>query len=313
MSMQPRTSLLRAASFPVTVGVGLLAVALTGAYWAGRDMTALMLEETAFFGQPWRLLTSALLHGDVVHLLFNVYWLWVFGTLLEATLGAFWLLGLMTVLALISGAAQFAVGSGGIGLSGIGYGLFGFLFVAQRRDARFADAVDAKTSQLFGVWFLLCLALTRARIWNIANMAHAAGAFAGFAAGIALLPARSTERTMPRAGGWIGLSLLLMLSLLGATSARPTLNLDEQAGLEVGGRAFDALTAGRDAEAIPLFERAVLLSPREPTLWFNLGIAYQREQRLADAGRAYRRAAELEPAEAKYVQAAALFPAAAPP
>jgi Flp pilus assembly protein TadD len=83
--------------------------------------------------------------------------------------------------------------------------------------------------------------------------------------------------------------------------------------LEVGGRAFDALTAGRHAEAIPLFERAVLLSPREPTLWFNLGIAYQREQRLADAGRAYRRAAELEPANATYAQAAAMFPAGAPP
>jgi Flp pilus assembly protein TadD len=145
-------------------------------------------------------------------------------------------------------------------------------------------------------------------VWRIANMAHGAGAVAGLVAGVAVLPPRSQERTLPRAGGWIGATLLLSLSLLAATSARPLLNRDEHAGLELGGRAYDALKAERNAEAIELFERAVRLSPRESTLWFNLGIAYQREHRLADAQRAYRRAAELEPGNTSYAEAAAMIP-----
>src|SRR6187431_1117301 len=118
--MQARVPLSKAASFPVTVGVALLAIAATLFYWSGRDVTPMFLQERAFFAEPWRLLTSALLHGDIVHLVFNVYWLWVFGTLLEAELGAAWLVGLMVTFAALSGSAQFAVGAGGIGLSGIG-------------------------------------------------------------------------------------------------------------------------------------------------------------------------------------------------
>ena len=34
-----------------------------------------------------RLLTSALPHGGIVHLLFNVIWLWIFGTAIEAVWG----------------------------------------------------------------------------------------------------------------------------------------------------------------------------------------------------------------------------------
>jgi membrane associated rhomboid family serine protease len=307
--MRARVPLSRAASFPVTVGVALLAIAATAFYWLGRDVTPMLMQERAFFAQPWRLLTSALLHADVVHLAFNVYWLWVFGTLLETELGAARLVGLMVTFAVLSGAGQFATGNGGIGLSGIGYGLWGFLCGAQRRDTRFADAMDGKTMQLFGAWFVLCIVLTWAKVWQIANVAHGVGAVAGLLASVALTGAASKPRQLPKAAGWLGLSVLLVVCLLFATSLRPSVNRDANAGLEVGARAYEALTAQRNNEAIVLYERALKLSPDEPTLWFNLGIAYQREQRLGDARGAYQHAAQLKPGDAMYRETAEMIPA----
>jgi len=306
--MQARVPLSKAASFPVTVGVALLAVAATLFYWSGRNVTPMFMQERAFFAEPWRLLTSALLHGDIFHLVFNVYWLWVFGTLLEAELGAAWLVGLMVTFAVLSGSAQFAVGTGGIGLSGIGYGLWGFLCGAQRRDPRFADAMDRKTVQLFAAWFVLCIGLTWAKIWQIGNVAHGVGALAGLVASVALTGAESKPRQLPKAAGWLGVAVLLGVCLLFATSLRPMVNRDADAGLEVGQRAYQALTTEHNSEAIALFERALKLSPSEPTLWFNLGIAYQREQRMADARRAYQRAAQLKPGDAMYRETAAMIP-----
>jgi GlpG protein len=306
--MQARVPLSKAASFPVTVGVALLAIAATLFYWAGRDVTPMFMAERAFFAEPWRLLTSALLHGDVFHLAFNVYWLWVFGTLLETELGAAWLLGLMVTFAVLSGSAQFATGAGGIGLSGIGYGLWGFLCGAQRRDARFADAMDRKTVQLFGAWFVLCIGLTWAKVWEVANVAHGVGALAGLVASVALTGAASKPRQLPKAAGWLGLSVLLAVCLLLATSLRPSVNRDADAGLEVGQHAYQALIAEHNNEAIALYERALKLSPAEPTMWFNLGIAYQREQRLGDARRAYQRAAQLKPGDATYRESATMIP-----
>jgi len=100
------------------------------------------------------------------------------------------------------------------------------------------------------------------------------------------------------------MAALLAASLLGATTLRPVFNMSPDAGLEVGSQGHAALVAKRDAEAVPLLERAVRLSPQEPTLWFNLGIAYQRLNRLPEAKRAYHRAAELEPSNAMYQAAA---------
>ena len=307
--MRARVPLSRAASFPVTVGVALLAIVATAFYWSGRDVTPLLMRERAFFAEPWRLLTSTLLHADVFHLAFNVYWLWVFGTLLETELGALPLLGLMVAFAVLSGSAEFATGGGGIGLSGIGYGLWSFLCGAQRRDARFADAMDGRTMQLFAAWFVLCIVLTWAKVWQIANVAHGVGALSGLVASVALTGTAAKPRQLPKAAGWLGLAVLLVICLLFATSLRPRVNRDADAGLEVGARAYEALTAERNNEAIALYERALKLSPSEPTLWFNLGIAYQREQRLGDARGAYQRAAQLKPGDGMYRETAEMIPA----
>ena len=47
----------------------------------------LVMDCRAWKGQPWRLVTSALPHVDLLHLAFNLYWLWAFGTTVEGVFG----------------------------------------------------------------------------------------------------------------------------------------------------------------------------------------------------------------------------------
>lgn len=121
---------------PVTVALlGIMAVTYVAQFLSQEVVTAFLAYIPQLTAQePWRLVTSAFVHGGLMHILFNGYSLWVMGNLLERTLGSTRFLtvffasvitGNLAVLAL--GSASFVVGaSGGI------FGLFAALFVLNR-------------------------------------------------------------------------------------------------------------------------------------------------------------------------------------
>lgn len=286
------------AKYPVAGGTILLAIGVTLASWSGQvDVTPLYETIAIRQGQLWRLLTSTLPHADILHLLFNVYWTWVFGTLVEEVFGHFRTFAIFVLLALVSNAAEYAFLGGGIGLSGIGYGLFGLLWVLTRRDRRFADAVDDRTIGLFIAWFFLCILITFAG-YPIGNVAHGVGAATG-----ALLGWTISARPRPRLVGSAALAALLAAALAGATVARPWINLSKDRGLDEGKLGYDDLMAGRNAAAARWLRDATVMRPRDATYWFDLGIAYQRLNRHADAEAAYKRAIELAPSNAQFREA----------
>src|SRR5215471_11720924 len=113
--------------YPVVTGTMLLACAATIAWWSHFDLTVLTVGPDVQRGQLWRLFTGIFLHVDILHLLFNLYWLWMFGTLLERTFGHARTAFIVILLAIGSSAFEFALDRGGVGLSGVGYGLFGMV------------------------------------------------------------------------------------------------------------------------------------------------------------------------------------------
>ncbi len=84
--------------------------------------------------EPWRLVTSAFVHGGLMHILFNGYSLWVMGNLLERTLGTGRFLTVFFASVIAGNLAVLALGSSSfvVGASGGIFGLFAALFVLNR-------------------------------------------------------------------------------------------------------------------------------------------------------------------------------------
>lgn len=259
------------------------------------DIDPFVMSSLTFDNEPWRLLSSALPHGDALHLIFNVVWLWVLGTRLEETLGHVTTFIIIIVLAVGSAAAEFAFAAGGIGLSGVGYGLVGCLMVLASKDRRFRDAIDRRTLILFGVWFLLCVALTLADVWNIGNVAHGSGFVLGVLIGYVLAPGARTTRIAAAA------ALLVAVggSLAGAALWRPQLNLSANASVDDAYRGYKALGDKRYDLAARHIERALALDPNDAGSWFNYGIAlkYVAGSRGMTTLQAWERAVALDPTD----------------
>jgi membrane associated rhomboid family serine protease len=287
--------------YPVVSGTALIAIGVTVAWWSKVDISPLF--ETAMIrrGELWRLLTSIFPHADILHLAFNVYWLWVFGTLVEQVYGHLKTALLIVLFAVGSGSLEFAFARGGVGLSGVGYGLFGLLWILSRFDEKFSDAVDQRTIQLFVVWFIFCVITTVANLFPVANIAHAGGAILGILTATAIsLPRRRMQAA-------VGVAAILLFGLWGATLGRPKLNVSKERGYEEGKWGYDALLANRDQEAARWLGDAVIYQPKMAAYWFDLGIAYQRLGNKAAAEAAYRRAHQLEPEDANYSEVVKSF------
>src|SRR5881275_511720 len=95
--------------YPVTGGVALLAIGVSLAWFSHRSIEPFTMSGLHLFDQPWRIVTSIFPHVDLFHLIFNIYWLWAFGTLLEEKWGHAKLALLILVLAVASNLAEFAV------------------------------------------------------------------------------------------------------------------------------------------------------------------------------------------------------------
>ncbi len=71
-------------------------------------------------GQYWRLITPTLLHVDILHLFFNMIWVLLLGTQIEARLGSVRLFLLMLISGVLSNVSQYLMtGPNFVGFSGI--------------------------------------------------------------------------------------------------------------------------------------------------------------------------------------------------
>jgi membrane associated rhomboid family serine protease len=167
----------------VTRAVVLAAIALSLAAWLGIE-PVWRLAGPGPLSEPWRLFTSALLHGGALHLVFNLLWVWQLGMVLELGLGPRKTLALFLVLTFVSSLAQQLFDNPGIGLSGLVYGLFGMLWVAKRRGLPIGLLLTDAITKAFVAWFFIAILLDHFGWMRIGNVAHAAGALAGCLAGL---------------------------------------------------------------------------------------------------------------------------------
>lgn len=284
--------------YPAITCIALLSIGVTIALWTGTDISLLFENAEIRRGQLWRFATNIFPHRDILHLAFNLYWLWILGTTVERVYGHLRTILLIALLAVGSGSLDFAFAQGGVGLSGVGYGLFGLLYVLSDRDARFRSSLDMRTVNLFVGWFFICIFTTLTHVFVVANVAHAAGAVLGLLLGYAIvLPGR-------RALTVTAIAVLIPFGFCGSTFLRPYINFSSQGGYEGAKWGYDDLMANQNQEAVRWLRDAVRYQPKASVFWFNLGIAYQRLNNQAAASAAYQRAYELEPTSPAYAEAA---------
>ena len=200
MRPPPPTKCLR---YPITTCIIVLASAATFQSWfVGNYIDPAFLSNTGnCLREPWRLLTPTFFHGGPLHSIFNVCWLWAFGTVVESRFGHAATLGICLLLGVGSVSAELALFRCGLGLSGVVYGLFGLLWVLSRNDPRFEDVVDERIVELMIGWFILCIVLKVADVWNIALVSHAAGCILGALLGWTITADRLSHR-LGRSTSW---------------------------------------------------------------------------------------------------------------
>jgi rhomboid protease GluP len=143
-------------------------------------------------GRWWTLLTAIYLHGNLLHIAFNVLWIRQLGPAVEEVYGPARLMIVFTV----SGAAGFAVSNilgvpFTIGASGSIFGLLGALVAfGRRRGGVFGGLVLRQ----YGQWALIMFALGFF-MSGVNNLAHAGGFVGGFLAGLGLSMAERREET----------------------------------------------------------------------------------------------------------------------
>jgi membrane associated rhomboid family serine protease len=125
-------------------------------------------------GQWYRVITAAFLHAGPIHLGFNMFALWQAGLLLEGKLGRF-RFGLVFAVSVLGGAfGALLLSPNGftVGASGGIFGLFGALFVAERKG------LFGRRGTSFGLLIVINLVLTVA-IPGISVGGHLGGLAAG--------------------------------------------------------------------------------------------------------------------------------------
>lgn len=132
-------------------------------------------------GQVWRLVTPIFLHGNALHLFFNMLWMYQLGSEIESEEGSRFLLMFLLLSAIVCDIAQYLVsGPAFVGLSGVVYAFLSYIWMMSRRSSKTRYAMNDQTLIFMLVWLLICIV---GIIPSVANTQHVVGLLFGFAWG----------------------------------------------------------------------------------------------------------------------------------
>ncbi|MBR9829990.1 MAG: rhomboid family intramembrane serine protease [Oceanospirillales bacterium] len=187
-------------TLPITLGLIVLSFVCSFVIGFGSDMEAMAwlsftpfevrgdrllyqhLGQMLISGEIWRLVTPMFMHFSVLHILFNLLWVWIVGSRMEPVQGSVSLLGLVLFSALSSNLAQYLV-SGPMfgGMSGVVFALLGYSWLWDKRGGQPRIGLPPALMGMMLFWLALGFTgvLEGVGLGAIANTAHLVGLLAG--------------------------------------------------------------------------------------------------------------------------------------
>ncbi len=170
---------------------GLYAFFITAKTKGWQAAEAIPMFEKIRQGQLWRLFTPCLMHANLLHILFNMIWVWMLLKQIEQRLSRWKICLLILAIGIISNIAQYLVsGPLFLGFSGIVVGMAGFIWMRQRK-APWEGYPLQKSTLIFLLFFVLAMFIielftfslhvfTQIQLMpDIANTAHIIGGLIG--------------------------------------------------------------------------------------------------------------------------------------
>ena len=132
--------------------------------------------------QPWRVLTPMLLHFSLLHIIFNLLWWLELGGMVERVQSSGRLLLVTLLTSVVANVAQFA-SSGNLfgGMSGVVYGLLGYLWMYGRVNPEAGLMLRRSIVVFMLVWLVVCFVGLSG---VVANEAHLGGLASGCLLGV---------------------------------------------------------------------------------------------------------------------------------
>jgi len=142
----------------------------------GRTMYYTNLAEVRA-GQVWRLVTPIFMHFGFMHILFNMMWMMDLGNMVEKLRSSLFLILFVVGTAVASNLAQYFVSGPYFGgMSGVVYGLLGYVWMQSKFNPWSAFVLHKVTVQMMMIWLVLGFT---GIIGHMANYAHLGGLVAG--------------------------------------------------------------------------------------------------------------------------------------
>jgi len=152
---------------------------LVGGFFISEKLDGQLSEFSS--GEIWRLFTPIFLHFNFLHILFNMFWLYDLGSQIEKRKGSKFFVTFILLLALASNLTQFVLSGPAFGgMSGVVYGLFGYVWVKTRLDPADGFRLDPMVAMIMFGFFLISFTGV---FGGIANWAHTGGLAIGLAWG----------------------------------------------------------------------------------------------------------------------------------
>ena len=198
--------------------VGLCAVAFVAQLSNPRLSEQLQFVPVLGAADPWRFLSAAFLHANLMHIAFNMIALWMVGPFLEASLGRARFVTLY-LLAALGGSTALVVAArigglpgsglwsiGVVGASGAVFGLFGAVLVVLRRTGRSASGIVGVLALNAFIGFV---------VPGIAWQAHLGGLVVGALLGTAYAYAPKAHRRAVSVAASVAVAAALVVVVVG--------------------------------------------------------------------------------------------------